>query len=239
MVKNNYLSIVPNSLTLANLACGLMAIYAVFSGNFYEASILVAFSLVFDFLDGFVARLLKVNSEMGKQLDSLADMVTFGVVPGFFMFKLFKMAAQQGEPIPEFLPYIAFLIPLFSALRLAKFNLDTRQSDYFIGLPTPANTILIFSIGLLAFYGENETLTSILLHPLTLVALTVVTSFLLVAELPLMSLKVKSLSWAENKGRAVLIFGVIILFVIFRFRAMAFIIPLYLILSLIFKPVRK
>jgi CDP-diacylglycerol--serine O-phosphatidyltransferase len=239
MAKNNYKSIFPNSLTLANLACGLMAIHAVFLGDLWQAATLVSLSLVFDFLDGFVARLLKVHSEMGKQLDSLADMVTFGVVPGFFVFKLFKIAMQEGEPIPDFLPYIAFLIPLFSALRLAKFNLDTRQSDYFIGLPTPANTILIFSVGLLAYYGDNEHLRQILLHPLLLTGLTIITSFLLVAELPLMSLKVKNLTWAENKGRFVLIGGIILLIVIFRFRAIAFIIPLYLILSLLFKPGKK
>lgn len=200
---------------------------------------LIAFSQVFDFLDGFAARLLGVHSELGAQLDSLADLVSFGVVPGFFMFKLFEMSWMSGEPSVEFLPYIALLIPLFSALRLAKFNIDTRQTDYFIGMPTPANTILILSVGLMAVYADEGTVKNILLHPFFLTALTVITSFLLVAELPLMSLKVKSIKWKENKGRWILIAGIAVLLVLFRFRALAFIIPLYLILSLIFKPNRS
>lgn len=218
------------------MACGLMAIYAIFTNDFKMVAWLVGFALIFDFLDGFVARLLKVHSEMGKQLDSLADMVTFGVVPGFMVFKLFKLSMQAGEPIPEFLPFIAFLIPLFSALRLAKFNIDTRQSDHFIGLPTPANTILIISLAMWAIYGEAENTTGLLLHPFFLGSLTVVTSLLLVAEIPLLSLKFKNLNVKENKGRFTLLLMIIVLLVIFRIRALVFIIPLYLILSLFFRP---
>ncbi|MGB0176864.1 MAG: CDP-diacylglycerol--serine O-phosphatidyltransferase [Owenweeksia sp.] len=232
-------SFIPNALTLANLACGLLAITSIFSGSFINAAWLVGFSLVFDFLDGFMARLLRVHSELGKQLDSLADLVTFGVAPGFMMFKLFRIAMQGGEPIPEFLPYLALLIPLFSALRLAKFNIDTRQAEYFIGLPTPANAIFIFSVAYIALYGSSDTMQDVLLHPLFLTAITVLTSFLLVAELPLMSLKVKSASWRENRERIILLAGIGLLLVIFRFRALLFIIPLYLILSLIFKPHNK
>tara|TARA_B100001245_G_C22892177_1_gene429858 strand:- start:77 stop:781 length:705 start_codon:yes stop_codon:yes gene_type:complete len=232
-------SFIPNLLTLANLACGLLAIVSIFSGNISTAAWLVGFSLVFDFLDGFMARLLRVHSELGKQLDSLADLVTFGVAPGFLMFKLFRFAMQGGEPIPEFLPYIALLIPLFSALRLAKFNIDTRQAEYFIGMPTPANAIFIFSLALMALYGSNDTTQAILLHPFFLTAITVLTSFLLVAELPLMSLKVKNASWSDNRGRIILLVVLGLLLVIFRFRALLFIIPLYLVLSLIFKPHQK
>ncbi|MEQ9262300.1 MAG: CDP-diacylglycerol--serine O-phosphatidyltransferase [Owenweeksia sp.] len=232
-------SFIPNGLTLANLACGLLAVTSIFSGDFITAAWLVGFSLVFDFLDGFTARLLGVHSELGKQLDSLADLVTFGVAPGFLMFKLFRIAMQGGEPIPEFLPYIALLIPLFSALRLAKFNIDTRQTDFFIGMPTPANAIFIFSIALIALSGSSETVEDILLHPFFLTAITLLTSFLLVAELPLMSLKVKNTSWRENRGRVILLVGIGLLLLIFRFRALLFIIPLYLVLSLIFKPHHK
>ncbi len=232
-------SYIPNLLTLSNLACGLIAIIAIFGGDYILVAWLIGLSLVFDFLDGFAARLLGVHSELGKQLDSLADLVSFGVVPGLFMFMLFEMSWMSGEPSVEFLPYMALLIPLFSALRLAKFNIDTRQADYFIGMPTPANTILILSIGLMAIYAEEGTVKNILLHPFFLTALTVITSFLLVAELPLMSLKAKNLKWGENKGRIVLLLGIVLLVVLFRFRALAFIIPLYLILSLIFKPNRS
>lgn len=233
-------SYIPNLLTLSNLACGLLAILSIFRGDYILAAWLIGGSQVFDFMDGFAARLLKVHSEMGKQLDSLADLVSFGVAPGFLMFKIFEISANESvEPAISFLPYFALLIPLFSALRLAKFNIDTRQTDYFIGMPTPANTILLFSIGLLAIYTDNLTLRNILLHPFFLTALTIVSSFLLVAELPLMSLKAKNLKWGDNKGRIVLLLGILIMALIFRFRALAFIIPLYLIISLIFKPNRK
>lgn len=232
-------SVIPNTLTLSNLACGLMAIYSIFINDYMLVCWLVGFALVFDFLDGFVARLLKVHSEMGKQLDSLADMVTFGVVPGFVVFKLFKLSMQGGEPIPEFLPFIAFLIPLFSALRLAKFNIDTRQSDHFIGLPTPANTIMIISILMLVHLGDNQNTTDLLLHPFFLTSLSILTSVLLVAEIPLLSLKFSSFNFSENRGRFILLLMIIGLLAIFRIRALVFIIPLYLILSLIFRPSSK
>jgi len=199
----------------------------------------MALSQIFDFFDGFAARLLKVHSELGKQLDSLADLVSFGVAPGFLVYKMFQMSYLSGEPSPEFLAYLALLIPLFSALRLGKFNIDTRQADYFIGMPTPANALFWYALGLMGIYTDNETVQNIILHPFLLTALTVLTSFLLVAELPLMSLKVKSFKWSENKGRVFLILGIVLLLVLFRFRALAFIIPLYLILSLIFRPNRK
>lgn len=232
-------SFIPNLLTLSNLACGLLGVLSIFSSDYKTATILLGLSLVFDFFDGFAARMLGVHSELGKQLDSLADLVSFGVVPGFLMYKLFQMSYLSGEPSPEFLSYTALLIPLLSALRLGKFNIDTRQAEYFIGMPTPANALFIFSLGLMAIYTDNETLQNILLHPFLLTAITIITSFLLIAELPLMSLKLKSLKWQENKGRIILVLGIVLLLVLFRFRALAFIIPLYLILSLIFKPNTK
>lgn len=232
-------SFIPNLLTLSNLACGLLAIVSIFGSDYKLAAILMALSQIFDFFDGFAARLLKVHSELGKQLDSLADLVSFGVAPGFLVYKMFQMSYLSGEPSPEFLAYLALLIPLFSALRLGKFNIDTRQADYFIGMPTPANALFWYALGLMGIYTDNETVQNIILHPFLLTALTVLTSFLLVAELPLMSLKVKSFKWSENKGRVFLILGIVLLLVLFRFRALAFIIPLYLILSLIFRPNRK
>ncbi len=231
-------SFIPNLLTLSNLACGLLAISVIFSGKYELAAYLVGASLLFDFFDGFAARALKVHSELGKQLDSLADMVSFGVVPGFLLFKVMRLSYLSGEPLPDFLPYIALIIPLFSALRLAKFNIDTRQAEHFIGMPTPANTIFLFAVCLTALYTDNETLRNVLLHPFFLTVIVLATSFLLVAELPLMSLKVKNLRWGENKGRYILLLGIILLIAVFRLRALVFIIPLYLILSLIFKPQR-
>ncbi len=232
-------SLLPNLLTLSNLACGLLAVIAIFSSDYRLAAWLVGVALVLDFLDGFTARLLKVHSEIGKQLDSLADLVTFGVAPGFLLYRLFKMSYLSGEPVPGFLPFIALLIPVFSALRLAKFNVDTRQKDYFIGLPTPASAILIFSLGLWGFYTDNETTRGIILHPFLLTLLTIATSALLVAELPLMSLKLRNLNWRENRGVFILLFLIGLALFFLRFRALAIIIPLYLLLSLIYKPTRK
>ena len=223
-------------LTLANLSCGILAIIALFEGRMELIWWLFGASLIFDLLDGLVARALGVHSELGLQLDSLADMVSFGLAPGIALFMTFKKAGNGAEPLPEFLPYIAILVTLFSALRLAKFNIDDRQADYFIGLPTPANAVLIYGLCIWAFSTENATTEAILLHPFFLTALTVVSSLLLVAELPLMSFKVKAFTWKGNRSRILFAVLIIALFTIFRFRALAFIIPLYLLISLLFKP---
>lgn len=232
-------SIVPNTLTMANLFFGLLAIMAIFRGEFTAAAWLVSFSLLFDFLDGFVARLLKVSSELGKQLDSLADVVTFGVVPGLLMFKTFEYSYEQGWFSLEILKYCGLLIAIFSALRLGKFNIDERQTTYFIGLPTPANTIFLFSYVLTALWLVEPGHSALMLHPISLLVLSVLCSWLLIAEIPLMSLKIKSWSWSSARGIYLLLIAVIILFVLFKLAAFVFIIPLYLLLSLIYKPHQK
>jgi CDP-diacylglycerol--serine O-phosphatidyltransferase len=236
MIKRN----LPNILTLANLGSGVLAIIAMFQGQFDLILWFLGASLVFDFLDGFTARVLGVHSEMGLQLDSLADMVSFGLAPGLALFLIFRDVPTVGlEPFADFLPYLALLIPLFSALRLAKFNIDERQTDYFIGLNTPANAILIYSICLWATGTDNATTEAILLHPLFLSALSIVSSLLLIAELPMMSLKVKSWTWKENQSRILLVLAIMLLFVFLRSRALAFVIPLYLLFSLFFKPTKE
>lgn len=171
MIKRN----IPNFITCLNLFCGCIGIVFAFEGNLVWSAYMIGIAAVLDFLDGFAARLLKVNSEIGKQLDSLADMVTFGVLPGIVMFNLLQQSFYYDlfieywqVPLPnkfndiwydtqrsDYLPYIAFLIPVLSAVRLAKFNLDTRQTDSFIGLPTPANSIFICSIPLVLYYGNE------------------------------------------------------------------------------------
>lgn len=232
-------SILPNILTLVNLACGVLAINAIYQEDMVLVAYLVGFSLLADFLDGLVARLLGVHSEIGKQLDSLADVVSFGVSPGIFLGYLFREAAEsQSEPIPDFLPYLAFLLPLFAALRLAKFNVDTRQEDYFIGLPTPAMTLLVYALGFWALWSSNPVTASIILHPFLLTLLAVGGSLLLVAELPLLSLKIKEWTWRANKGQIILLLSALALLLVFRMRALAFLIPLYVLLSLFFKPRR-
>lgn len=227
---------IPNLFTLSNLTCGLAAGIVLFNGDIILAAWLVGLALVFDFLDGMAARLLEVTSELGKQLDSLADMVSFGVVPGLLLFKLFEVTNMDSGFASSALPYFSLLIPIFSALRLAKFNIDTRQANYFIGMPTPANTIFLFSIALTAIYGGNPAVKDFLLHPVFLIVVTIITSLLLVAEIPLLSLKLKSLKWNENKGLYVLLLVILVLAAVFGLQAIVFIIPLYILISLIFKP---
>lgn len=223
---------IPNLFTLGNLTCGLLAINEILVNERLDlAAYWILGGLFFDFLDGLIARMLKVSGELGKQLDSLADMVTFGVVPGFIAFVLLE---ENGFPYP----YLGFLITLFSALRLAKFNLDTRQSDSFIGVPTPANTMIWMSIP--AIIGSNsELFSSIFQNPIFLAVLVVALSLLLTAELPLLALKFKNLSWGSNKVRWVFL-GVslpllIILGVTYNniFFPLPFIILLYILISLI------
>ena len=140
---------IPNILTLANLFCGILAIKVGFSEHYFLAAFFVVLGAFFDFLDGFAARLLKVQGELGKQLDSFADMVTFGVAPGVVMYSFLSSFI-----LDSYIPYISFVIPLLSAVRLAKFNIDSNQSDKFIGLPTPANALFFVFIPLVFCLGK-------------------------------------------------------------------------------------
>lgn len=220
---------IPNLFTLGNLFCGILASIAVLSNSYTEAAIFVGLGLFLDFFDGAVARLLKVAGELGKQLDSLADMVTFGVVPGLVLYKLIMQNTDN-----EYLPYIGLWVTLFSAMRLAKFNIDTRQTNSFIGLPTPANTMLIISLPLILEYNNAEWINNFIENEYVLIGLSIITGWLLVAEVPLLSLKFKNLKWKGNEFRFILILGSVILIALFYFIAIPFIILLYLILSLIY-----
>lgn len=226
--------IIPNLFTLSNLASGNLAIIAIFSHLYSVALGLIIAALVFDFLDGFAARQLGVHSEMGKQLDSLADIVSFGVAPGVFLFMLMRTAMDQGsEPIPAFLPYITVLIPIFTALRLARFNVDTEQEDFFIGLPSPAGALFLTTYSYWALTTDDVFARDLLMHPFLITLCVIGTSLFLVARIPMLSLKFKNSSWRENRGRILLILLSVVLIVLFRFRAVAFIFPLYLLLSFI------
>ncbi|WP_266203128.1 CDP-diacylglycerol--serine O-phosphatidyltransferase [Pontibacter kalidii] len=226
---------IPNAITCLNLFAGCLALYFAFRGELVTTAYLVGIAAVFDFMDGMVARLIKAYSEIGKQLDSLADMVSFGVVPGTVMFILLQRAEASILGIPaDILPFFGFLITIFSALRLAKFNIDTRQTTSFIGLPTPACTLFVASLplildteGLLAF--------EIILNPVVLLSLTVILSFLLVAELPLFALKFKNFSWQDNAVRFIFLGLSVILAAVLKFAAIPLIILLYVLLSLIKK----
>jgi len=239
---------IPNIITLGNLFCGCLAIVCAFNDELVWTAYFVGIAAVLDFFDGFVARLLKVGGELGKQLDSLADMVTFGVVPGVVIYHLikngidYKIYFSQGVIdtsiiglLTPFSPFIGFLITVFSALRLAKFNIDTRQTDSFIGVPTPANSILICSIPLIIEFHRNNhgKFHVFLLNPYLYIFLTFLMSYLLVAELPLFALKFKNFTWADNKIRYVFLIISAVLLIVFQFIAIPFIIFLYIILSII------
>lgn len=232
---------IPNTITLLNLLAGLLALIHAFNGNYNEAFSLVCLGIFFDYWDGFFARIWKVQSPIGLQLDSLADMVTSGVVPGLVMY---KMLADIQENQSQYnltedtyymgvVPYLGFLITLASCYRLAKFNIDTRQTDSFIGLPTPANALLIMSIPMIQFHSEFEWLVDFLSNPYVLVGVTVLSSYLLNAEIPLFSLKVKSFSWEKYKMQVVFLILSLILIVLLEFIAIPIIILLYVILSVL------
>jgi CDP-diacylglycerol---serine O-phosphatidyltransferase len=265
----NIIKHIPNAITCGNLFCGCLAIVSAFNGNLVASAYLVGFAAVLDFFDGFAARLLKVSGEIGKQLDSLADMVTFGVVPGIVMFHLIRLSifnfALSGDSAinteskvdflsgVSYMPYIAFVITIFSCIRLAKFNIDTRQSDSFIGVPTPANSILICSIPLILYYHydfaflsgghhelslvnvtENDSfIVMLMINPYFLICLTLLMSFLLIAELPLFALKFKNFAWVGNRIRYSFLITSVILLILFQFIAIPFIIFLYIVLSIV------
>jgi CDP-diacylglycerol---serine O-phosphatidyltransferase len=275
----------PNLLTAGNLLCGIVAIVFTLQGRLDLAVYLLLLGMFFDFLDGFVARLLQQQGELGKQLDSLADMVSFGVAPGIIAFVLFIISGAvqltgslteslylptMGESVKNLielyfkhllyghepsdlilfhgwtlvLPFVSLFIPFFSLFRLAKFNLDTRQSEQFIGLPTPANTLFILGITLTLWFGfQSESigavLAEILLREQILMTLLVVFSFLLTAEIPLIALKFKSFSPKKNWEKFALLVGSLILIIALKQFALSFIVLLYLILSTIHYFIQK
>lgn len=237
---------IPNAITCGNLLCGCFGIESSFLGQLDLAFYFVILAAVLDFFDGFAARMLKVSSPIGKDLDSLADMVTFGVLPGFIMFRMLIFSSSiTGNEVSEFFYLIAFMIPVFSALRLAKFNNDTRQTDSFIGVPTPASTLFISSLGYIVFRNfpnpEQYSSSSLqfLNHPYYLGAITVIMSFLLVAELPLFALKFKNFGWPDNKVRYLFLIIAAVLLILFQVTALPFIILLYILLSLIVNLITK
>ena len=204
----------------------MVGILYVLEGYVLWAAYFVILAAFFDFLDGFLARIMNAYSEMGKQLDSLADMVTFGVLPAFVVFKLI----QQGGDF-TYLPFIAFLIGIQSALRLAKFNIDPRQTDRFIGLPTPANALFFTALPHLAIsqpWAENITAS-----PMGLIVLTLVFSWLLTAELPLLALKFKGFIFKKNKLIYLTIAIGAISLILFGVAGVVFTILGYILLSLV------
>jgi CDP-diacylglycerol--serine O-phosphatidyltransferase len=235
---------IPNLITLLNLLSGCIAIIFIFDGNLPVASSLIFLAALFDFFDGMAARLLKVKSEIGKELDSLADVISFGLVPGFIMMKLLQSSFGEttvNNILTSVIPYVALLIPAFSAIRLAKFNTDNRQSDRFIGLPTPANAILIASFPLILEQNstlagiEIGTIQSLISNRWLILSLTVLLSYLLVAEIPLMSLKFNKADRQKNQIRYAFIVIALILIIFLYFLAIPFILLIYVLISVVLK----
>lgn len=244
---------IPNTITCGNLFCGCLAIVKCFEGDLVWAAYLVGIAAILDFFDGFAARMLRVTSAIGKDLDSLADMVTFGVVPGLIMFKLIigaqilKLSLQTSAPdlsavamgTPVWPAYIAFIIPVLSAVRLAKFNHDTRQTVSFIGLPTPANGIFICSLPLIASFNSSSFFMQFMSSPFLLCGLCCLMSFLLLAEIPLFSLKFKTFTWIGNRTRYLFLISCVLLFVFFKFVGVPLTILLYILYSVIDSFIKK
>jgi len=239
----------PNFITSLNILCGCIAILFAVSGDLATAAFFVFLGIFLDFFDGLAARLLKAQSEVGLQLDSLADVITSGVVPGIVMFQLLnealfgttKTMAETfsgeiwNEGFEHFVPLIGLLITVASAYRLAKFNVDERQTSDFFGLPTPANALWILSLPLILIYQPSEMAESIILNPWFLIGLTLLSCYLLNAEIRLFALKFKTWDFAGNKIRYIFLGLCAVLFVTLKFMAIPFIIVLYVLLSLIGK----
>jgi len=212
---------IPNFITTLNLFAGCLAIYYGFRGNYELVFLFVLLAAVFDFADGLAARLLHAYSPMGKELDSLADVVSFGVAPGVLVLSLLT----QSE-LPYWVAFAGFIIPVFSALLLAKFNIDERQTSSFIGLPTPANAL--FWVGLGFSYSEI-----LIANPWYILAFTVIFSGFLVSELPMFSLKFKNLKWKDNSVQFIFLAISLLLIVFFNLNALSLIIAWYIVFSII------
>lgn len=222
---------IPNSVTCLNLFSGCIAAVMAFEAEYELAMLFIVLSAVFDFFDGLLARSLHAYSKIGKELDSLADDVSFGVAPSLIIFSLFKEMHYPSflVSVEDYFPYLAFAISVFSALRLAKFNVDERQTSSFIGLPVPANALFWGSL----VVGAHSFLISDSFNALYLFALVAIFSYLLVSEIPMFSLKFKNLSWKDNKVSFIFLLICIPLLIFLGIAGFAAVIVWYILLSVI------
>ena len=241
---------IPNIITSLNLLCGCVAIMFAVSGDLVSASFFAFAGIFLDFFDGLAARVLNAQSQVGLQLDSLADVVTSGVLPGIVMVQLLSEAltgtsldisaifssTSNNTSIESYLPFIGLLIAVASGYRLAKFNVDTRQTTSFIGLPVPANTLLILSLPLIISFQASQQITEVILTPWFLIVITLVSCVLLNAEISLFGLKFKTWNFKDNAVRYLFLLSSILLLVVLKFIAIPIIIFLYILVSLFWKP---
>jgi CDP-diacylglycerol---serine O-phosphatidyltransferase len=233
---------IPNSITVLNLSSGMLSLIYTLEGNLVVAASLIFLAAVFDFLDGTAARLLKAYSVMGKELDSLADVVSFGVAPGLIIYQMLSVHCAGSCNLLEryhITPYFALLIPVMSALRLAKFNTDPRQEVNFVGLPTPANAIFFASVPLVLFLQPRlfalihfDILVNFLSNTRVLAILVVFFSYLLVSDVKLFSLKFKTLDWKGNSVRYIFLSAALLMLLLFTLQAIPLIVLAYLGISL-------
>ena len=241
---------IPNIITSLNLLCGCVAIMFAVSGDLVSASFFAFAGIFLDFFDGLAARVLNAQSQVGLQLDSLADVVTSGVLPGIVMVQLLSEAltgtsldigtifsdTANSTSIESYLPFTGLLIAVASGYRLAKFNVDTRQTTSFIGLPVPANTLLILSLPLIISFQASQQITEVILTPWFLIIITLVSCVLLNAEIPLFGLKFKTWNFKDNAVRYLFLIASILLLVVLKFIAIPIIIFSYILVSLFWKP---
>ncbi len=223
---------IPNTITCMSLVSGCIAAVMALHGELWWAAIWIIIASVFDFMDGFAARLLKAYSPMGKELDSLSDIVSFGVAPGMILFWVLSEATVSFGEMGRYIPYFAFVIPAFSGLRLAKFNIDERQTTSFIGLPVPAHALFWASAG---YSLAPLAPTNPLLFVVIALVVAFLSSLLLVSEIPMFSLKIKSLAWKGNESRYILVVCAILFVALFGMLGIAGTILLYLLLSIFTK----
>jgi CDP-diacylglycerol--serine O-phosphatidyltransferase len=231
----------PNFITSLNLVSGFIAIIFAANGNLVTASWLILAAMIFDFLDGFSARLLKAYSPVGKELDSLADVVSFGVAPGLIIYHLLLNSVTLNAPVDinsDFLKIILLMLisaimPVCGAIRLAIFNLDSTQSTSFKGLPIPANALAVISVVIAGHYSQSPLIESFTSSSFLIFLVTIILSLLMVSRIPLFSLKVKNLKLKGNEGRYILIALILINVAVFGMPGITLIIPLYIIASAI------
>ena len=218
---------IPNLLTISNLICGCIALYFTFQGELVFTAYLIGLAAIFDFMDGAAARLLNISNPLGKELDSMADMVSFGLVPGSVVFHLLEESTFSQYS------FMALVIPIFSAYRLAKFNVYENQNENFIGFPTPANCLVFVSIPLITTFNSESTIAYLFEIPEILLIITILMSLALVSRINMFSLKFKNLKFQDNKFRFFLITMTIILLTWLEFSAIPIIILLYIMISIV------
>ncbi len=227
---------IPNTFTILNLLAGSLSLLLLFKGAYNESAVLIIIASLFDFLDGFSAKLLNAKSMIGKELDSLADVISFGLVPALFLYVILSKQPLVSEEPYTVIPYFSLLIGAFSALRLAKFNLDTRQTLSFLGMPTPANALFLISITMVSLTGETYIpfFSSLASNLWFLLALIPITCFLLVSEIPMFALKfTQGYKFGNNKLRYLFIIFTILMTVLFHWTGIAISMIVYILTSVV------